>query len=317
MNVKTVNRIKNFCIGIGIGIANVIPGVSGGTIALLTGILIKLLNIVKRLNLTAVKLLFKGRFRAFLKYIHFEFLAPIISGLLIAVFAFAELFKYLLKEHKVLTWALFFGLILASVIFVFKRVKVKTITNYLLFIIVAGITAMFTLSSPSPQNNDPSFTFICSCGVISICGMILPGLSGSYILILLGSYEVMLKSLSALEIDFLAPFVLGILVGFFSFSYVVSWVFKKYHDQTIAVLSGFILGSLVFLWPWKTEVKVNGNLTGFDFFVPEWSGHTIAALFLMVVGFVLIYIVELYAEKAGTAPQVNEQTELEEWREDS
>lgn len=304
MEKQTKKYIIEFFIGAAIGIANLIPGVSGGTIALITGVLMKMLDSVKKLNIHAAKLLFRGKFKEFSDYINLKFLGPIFLGLGFSIFTTASLFSYLLEFYPIQTWSLFFGLIVASVIFVFKRIQQVNIYNILLFIIASGLTPVLILTNPASPNE--SFLYVFVCGIVGISGMILPGISGSFILMLLGIYKPMLTAIKTFQLDILIPIGLGTVVGFFGFSYVVSYVFKKFHDETIAVLSGFILGSLVFLWPWKTENMVDGINTGYSFFMPSFNTETISAIALMIVGFVIIYAMEVYAEKKDTAPQIRE-----------
>ncbi|MEC7863618.1 MAG: DUF368 domain-containing protein, partial [Bacteroidota bacterium] len=280
--------------GMGMGVANVIPGVSGGTIALITEIYEELINSLKSFDTKALKLLFSFKIKELIQHTNFYFLAAVFSGSIMSVFTIASLFKYLFANYPVLIWAFFFGLILASVIFVGKRVENWDVQSTMALIIGTTIAVSLSLMTPATENSNLFFVFI--CGIIGISGMILPGLSGSYILILLGNYKLlMVTAVTDFKITLLSIFFLGSVFGLMSFSHLLSWVLKKYKDATLALLTGFILGSLNIIWPWKEvakSVKINGKVEYNYFFPNEMSNNTLFAIILIVAGFLLVYFLE-------------------------
>ncbi len=236
--------------GIGMGAANVIPGVSGGTIALITGIFEKLINSIKSFNLTAIRLLFTGKFKDFASHVNLGFLAAVLSGVVVSIISLAKLFGFLFTNFPIYIWAYFFGLILASVYFVGKTIHKWSAYTIIMFVLGTAVAIGLTILKPASENS--SFLYLIVCGVIAACSMILPGLSGSFVLILLGNYElVMINAVNERDFLILLPVVIGAGIGLLAFSNFLSWIFKKFKDQTIALLTGFILGSLSILWPWK------------------------------------------------------------------
>lgn len=244
--------INLFFKGIGMGAANVIPGVSGGTIALITGIFEKLILSIKSFNITGIKLLFTGRFNDFSKHVNLDFLIAVFLGVGTSIISIAHLFGYLFENYPIYIWSFFFGLILASVFFVGKTIDKWSIAVIIFFVIGTSIALGISILKPATENS--SFLYLILCGIIAACSMILPGLSGSFVLILLGNYElVMIDAVNNINLSILLPVVLGAAIGLLAFSYFLSWIFSKYKNQTIALLTGFILGSLGILWPWKNS----------------------------------------------------------------
>ncbi len=239
--------------GIGMGAANVIPGVSGGTIALITGIFERLINSIKSFNLKAIRFLLKFEWKAFSNYTDLKFLIIILAGIVIAIASLAKLFDHLFTNYPVYIWAYFFGLVLASVYFVGKTVKHWSIRVITTFIIGTTIAVFISILNPTTENN--SFFYLFLCGVAAICSMILPGLSGSFILLLMGNYKlVAIDAINNLDFTILTPVILGAVVGIIVFSHLISWVFKRFRNETISLLTGFILGSVSVLWPWKEKI---------------------------------------------------------------
>jgi putative membrane protein len=298
--------------GFAMGAANVIPGVSGGTIALITGVFERLINAIKSFDINAIKLLFKWKIKELIEYVDLYFLIAVFSGMIVSVVSLAKLLEFLFTNYPVLVWAFFFGLILASVYYVGKTIKKWSISVILTFIFGTSIAVVISMLNPATQND--SFFYLIICGIIAICSMILPGLSGSFILILLGNYElVMIQSVSTFDLAILFPVIIGVIVGLIAFSHILSWIYKKYKDQTISILTGFILGSLSILWPWKNEVyrlDSIGNfilkdgeriIQGYTKYIPETINiEVILAISLMITGFITIYLIE---KLAGTQEQ--------------
>jgi putative membrane protein len=314
--------------GVAMGAANVIPGVSGGTIALITNIYEELIDSLKSFNLNAFQLLVKGQFQALHSQLNLNFLVPIILGIVVSILSLAKLFDYLLIEFPAHTWAYFFGLVLASVYYV--GLKVKEWNWKIILILILGTIIALTISfvSPSPTE-DSSYFYIFICGLIGICGMILPGLSGSYILMLMGNYHLlMVKSINSISefvqalasgnlatfltspnfelLIYFIIFLIGSVVGLISFSNIISWVFNKYHDATLALLTGFVFGSLSIIWPWKKEIFSNevidrhGEplLLGYERYLPSvWGLNEIFVLVFMLIGVLSIIVVEYLAKQ--------------------
>lgn len=295
--------------GMGMGAANVIPGVSGGTIALITGIFERLINAIKSFDLEAVRLLLKFDFRAFAGYVDLRFLLSILAGIALAIISLARLFDFLFNHYPVYIWAYFFGLVLASVYYVGKRIGNWRISVSASF--VAGALIALSLSLLHPAGEDDSFLYLLLCGIVAIISMILPGLSGSFILILMGNYQlVVIHAINEMNLAVLLPVALGAGIGIIAFSHFLSWLFKHYADQTLAILTGFILGSLSVLWPWQKPVYLMQNgeyvlkhgkkiVAYSERIMPGHmdTGVVIAVLFALS-GIISIYLIEKYADIA-------------------
>lgn len=283
--------------GMGMGIANVIPGVSGGTVALITGIYQELLKSLKSFDKQAFSLLLTLNFKEFGIYTNLSFLAYVFGGSLISLFSIASLFKFLFKNYPLEIWSLFFGLILASIIFIGQRIKTWNFQSYLAIIIGTLVALSLTFITPSAENNNLFYVFL--CGIIGISGMILPGLSGSYILILMGNYELlMVRSVSEFDIPLLLTFLFGSIFGLLVLSNFLHWLINKYYSVTLAGLTGFIIGSLSIIWPWKViseSIIINGKekVLSYDLFFPnQLDTHNIVSIIMMIIGFFIVYLIE-------------------------
>lgn len=292
-----------FLKGICVGIANIIPGVSGGTIALLTGIFEKLIDSIKSFDLVALKLVFKGDLKGFKDHTNLYFLMAVFSGAASGVFVLASIFKYLFVNYPVFIWAFFFGLILASIYFVGIKIKKWNISVLFLFLL-STVFAFYISTGLEPAQENNAVWYLILCGVVAICSMILPGLSGSFVLILMGNYElVMIDAVRNLDFGVLLPLLTGAGVGLVAFSHFLSWLFKNYKDQTISALTGFILGSVPILWPWKEAIiksfgGVKEKVIGYNWFFPDsFSFEVLFAFGLMLIGFGLIWLLEKLSEK--------------------
>lgn len=289
--------------GIAMGAADVIPGVSGGTIAFITGIYEELINSIKSIGPGTLPLLLKGRFREFWKAINGNFLLSLVTGIFISILSLARLLKYLLENYPVLIWSFFFGLIVASAIYVARTVRKWPPPVIISGIAGIGIAWVITVLTPAEANTTWWFIFL--SGSIAICAMILPGISGSFILVLLGMYRFILDAVSNLNIPVIILFLAGAAIGIILFSNFLSWLLKKYHNMTIALLAGFMIGSLNKVWPWKQvvetftdrhgEVKplVEANvLPGSYESITGEPSMLVGALLLAAAGFVLIFLIE-------------------------
>lgn len=252
------NIVKNAVValkGFAMGAANVIPGVSGGTIALLTGIFNELIEALNALlSVSSWKLLFQGKVKDFWKYIHETFLLWLGGGVIVSVFSLAKLMEYVLAYHPIQTWAFFFGLIVVSGVYMLCDIKKWKVTDGLWLVFGAILGAVICLLSPT-QTTDASW-FILICGAIAICTMILPGISGSFILVLLGKYEYVMSAISELNWPVLIMFGIGCVFGLAAFSKFLHWLIAHYERPTLITLIGFTLGSLVKVWPWSDKVSV-------------------------------------------------------------
>ncbi len=301
-----------FLKGMAMGAANVIPGVSGGTIALITGIYERLINAIKSFDLQALKFLLQFKWRAFARHTDLAFVLPVGLGLIAAVLSLAKLFSYLFVHYPVFIWAYFFGLVLASVYYVGKTVDRWYWPTYISFVIGAIIAIVITILHPAVENSNPWYLFL--NGIIAIISMILPGLSGSFVLILLGNYQlVAIEAINNFNLKIIIPFALGAGIGLLAFSHILSWLFKRYRNQTIALLTGFILGSLSILWPWKKPVLMmhNGQIVEkhgkpvvmyYDKTMPQhFDWNFFIALLLMLLGILSIYWIEKVSDNEKSA----------------
>ncbi|MEA1886907.1 MAG: DUF368 domain-containing protein [Bacteroidota bacterium] len=241
-----------FIKGMGMGAADVVPGVSGGTIAFITGIYEELIRSIKSVDLDALKLLLRFKFGSFWKKINGNFLLAVFGGVLVSVFSLARLLKWLMANHPILIWAFFFGLILASAIVVTRKIKSWNVAR--VSGLIAGAVLMFFITRFAPAQTTDAYWYVFIAGAIAICAMVLPGISGAFILLLLGKYQFILGAVSDFNVVVLVVFGLGIITGLLSFANLLAWLFRNYHDLTISVLAGFIIGSLNKIWPWKQTV---------------------------------------------------------------
>ena len=285
--------------GIAMGAADVVPGVSGGTVAFIVGIYEELINSIKSINPTNLKLLFSLRIAEFWKAINANFLLALVSGIAISIFSLAKLITYLLENEPVLVWAFFFGLVLSSTYFVAKTITQWDWKTYLFFVIGTVGAYFITVATPTETPNNLFFIFL--CGAIAICAMILPGISGSFILVLLGNYFYIMSAVKSLDIVVMLVFICGAFIGITSFSNVLSFLLRRFHNTTIATLAGFMLGSLNKVWPWKetveTYVDSHGHIKPLveENILPNtllWEG-----IGLMLFGFILVYVLEKISQK--------------------
>jgi putative membrane protein len=293
--------------GIAMGAANVIPGVSGGTIALITGIFERLIGAIKSFDGKAIKYLAKLDFKSFASHTDIVFLISIFAGVGIAIITLARLFDFLFSNYPAYIWSFFFGLVLASVYFVGKTVNSWNTSAVISFLAGAAIAAAVTFMTPATQNEN--FFYLMLCGVVAVCSMILPGLSGSFVLILMGNYQlVAIDAINNRDLTILFPVLIGAVVGLIAFSHFLSWLLKKFKDQTIALLTGFIFGSLSILWPWKEAIYLkdeNGELLLKDGlpkvarYIPEWPAElnqeVWISIVLMIAGVITIWAIEYAA----------------------
>lgn len=287
--------------GMAMGAADVVPGVSGGTIAFIVGIYDELINSIKSINGESLKLFFTGKWIAFCKQINAAFLFSIILGIGISIFSLAKVITWLLTDHPVLVWAFFFGLVLASTWFVSKDIKEWNLKTILAFIVGAAVAYYITVATPAETPTNLLFIFL--CGAIAICAMILPGISGSFILVLLGKYFFIMEAVKTFNIKIILVFAAGALIGITTFSRLLSFALKHFRNITLSVLTGFMLGSLNKVWPWKETVQTYVDSHGVVKPLVETNilpnVYVWEAAVLMVVGFLLVYLLEKLSAKSA------------------
>jgi len=239
--------------GMAMGAVDLIPGVSGGTIAFITGIYEELLNSLRSMSPKNFKLFFSGKFKDFWKGVNGSFLLVLVLGIGTSIFSLA---KYVvtpaLDKHPIVLWSFFFGLVLISTFSILKTIRNFSMPMFICFGVGALIAYLVTVMSPARTPDALWFIFI--CGMVAVCALLLPGTSGAFMLLIMGKYQYILSALSELKVTILAVFIGGAVVGMLSFSHFLSWLLRKYHDVTIALLSGFLFGSLNKIWPWKEQI---------------------------------------------------------------
>ena len=246
--------------GMAMGAADVVPGVSGGTIAFITGIYERLLNSLRSFSPTLLLLLKNEGIGACWKKVDGTFLVCVFGGILISILSFAHLISYLLAEFPVLIWSFFFGLILVSGLQMVRQVSQYSITGGILFVLAA--VAAYRIGTLTPASLDPTPLMLFFAGSIAICAMILPGISGSFLLLLMGLYATVLQAVKTLDFVVLTIFASGCVVGLLSFSHVLSWLLRKHRDRALSLLTGLMMGALGKVWPWKQTLETRVNSSG-------------------------------------------------------
>lgn len=295
-------KLKDYLIislkGMAMGAADVVPGVSGGTIAFISGIYDELIDTINAFNFKALKILKKNGFIAAFNYVNGSFLLSLLLGIAISVISLARLFKWLLEVHPILIWSFFFGLVLASIYFVGKQIKKWHLMTFVYLLLGSAIAYYITIMPAMESHNQDWFLIL--AGALAICAMILPGISGAFILLLLGVYKPALEAIHNFDIKKIALLGFGAIVGLLSFARILKWLFKNYKDQTIALLTGFIIGSLNKIWPWKETISWYTNSKGIKLPLTQKSispfqvenNHLFLAVLLAVIGFSFILLLE-------------------------
>ena len=317
--------------GLGMGAANKVPGVSGGVVAFVAGFYEEFIYSLRKVNRTAFKLLINGRFKSFYHYINGRFLSLLFFGMVVSYFSISKILDYLIIHYELYVWSVFFGMIIGSIYYInkdFRDWNYKTYTALAIGILV-GISISFL--NPAKQNDNLWFVFF--CGIISVSGMTLPGFSGSFILILIGNYVLLLvDSVNALSDTFydivagnfdfiydsarirllkvLIVFTLGSIVGLVTFSHILTYILKHYKSITTAAIIGFIIGSLGVVWPWKKTIyKLSENgefrydstgnkiVSNYERFIPDWNSETYTAIAYIALGILIVLALEWYGQK--------------------
>ncbi len=313
------------------GAANKVPGVSGGVVAFVAGFYEEFIYSLQKINVKALKFLINGRFKSFFQYINGRFLSLLFLGMIVSYFSISKLLDFLIVNYELFVWSVFFGMIIGSIYYLNKDFKEWNTPT--LFSLILGISIGVGISFLDPAKENDNLWFVFFCGIISVSGMTLPGLSGSFILILLGNYVLLLvDSVNALYdsmidilsgnfnavveplrlkmIKVLAIFTLGSVTGLVSFSHILNFVLKRYKAITISMLMGFIVGSLGVVWPWKKtiyklsesgDLLFDGNskkiVENYERFLPELNLETFVATFFIIVGICLVLFLEWYGHK--------------------
>lgn len=299
-NMTIKQYISTFFKGMAMGIVNVIP-VSSGTVSLIIGVFERFINSIKSLNLKAFKLLFKGEFSQFAKMTDFKFLMTLLLGIMAGMILTAISLKAIFKKYEVIAYAFFIGLIIASVVYVLGMIGKKTPKMYVLMFLAIVFSFYLSIkSNPYPNDN---FLYLMLCGVVGSIGMIVPGISGSHLMMVMGNYELIVTqaipqiakwSTWGQGMMILLPFVIGAIVSIVSVSYLLSWLMKEYRNETLSVLSGFMIGSLPVVYPWK---EVLPGMYDYTFHLPTMNGEFIAAVIMAVVGASLVLILSHLSKK--------------------
>ncbi len=254
---SVIGYLLLFLRGMGMGGADVIPGVSGGTIAFITGIYEELIKSIKSINAKLFQTLFKQGVISAWKQINGNFLIAVAGGILVSIFSLARAISWLLSNHPMLVWAFFFGLIIGSAIYIGRKIEKWSVLSGSL--LLAGSILAYYITIATPATTPDQIWFIFLSGAIAFCALVLPGISGAFILVLLGKYEFMLHAVRDFKADVIAVFALGGVFGVILFSNVIAWLFKHHTNATLALLSGFMIGSLNKLWPWKEVLEWHIN----------------------------------------------------------
>ncbi|EPG0369848.1 DUF368 domain-containing protein [Photobacterium damselae] len=302
-----MNKLITFLKGMAMGAADVVPGVSGGTIAFITGIYDTLLESIRRINPKLISVLKEKGLKGAFEHVNGAFLIALFAGILTSIFTLARFITWMLHTHPIPLWSFFFGLIIVSVIHMFKQVDRWALTRFIA--VILGAAFAYGITVVNPVSMDPTPVNIVIAGAIAICAMILPGISGSFILLLLGMYAPILGAAKSMDIVTLGLFAMGCVVGLLTFSHVLSWILRNYRDIALTFLTGLMIGTLGKIWPWKETLTwrinshgeqvplVEQNLSPFNFEhvtgQPALLGYAVVA---MILGIAIVWGLEKFAQ---------------------
>ena len=305
-----MSKVSIFIKGMAMGAADVVPGVSGGTIAFITGIYDTLLGSISRITPSLIGMIKKDGLKAAFDYINGTFLIVLLAGILTSIFTLARVITWMLHTHPIPLWSFFFGLIIISVNHMFKQVEFWKVSRFVA--VIAGIGFAYSITVLQPLNLEPTSINILLAGSIAICAMILPGISGSFILLMLGMYAPILAAAKSIDIVTLGTFAAGCAIGILTFSHVLTWVLKHYRDITLTFLTGLMIGTLGKVWPWKETLTWRTNSSGLEvpllernlspFSFEQVTGQPALlayAIVAMLAAIILILVLEKTAEKAS------------------
>jgi putative membrane protein len=287
--------------GLAMGAADVVPGVSGGTIAFISGIYEELIGTLNNINFSLLKHLKTQGLKSTWKKANGSFLVALLTGVFVSIVSLAKGVEWVLEHHPILLWSFFFGLILASIIYVGKQIK-TTAKDFKIFIAMAiGAAVAYLITTLNPSETTDTHLFLFFAGALAICAMILPGISGAFILVIIGAYAPVLQAINSRNLKTILIFGAGAVVGLLSFSKLLKWLFEKYHRLTLAVITGFMIGSLNKIWPWKIVLTFRTNSKGVQVPLNEASispfnfdgdPQLLQAIGMMVIGVLIILILE-------------------------
>ncbi|MBE3669044.1 DUF368 domain-containing protein [Vibrio navarrensis] len=302
-----MNYLSTFLKGLAMGAADVVPGVSGGTIAFITGIYDTLLESIRRINPSIFRLWKAQGFKAAFKHINGFFLIALFGGVLTSIATLAKLITWMLANHPIPIWSFFFGLILVSVYHILRQVERKDVPRFALLLL--GIIFAYSITVLKPLHLEPTSLNVLLAGAIAICAMILPGISGSFILLLIGMYAPVLGAVKNVQLDILGLFLAGCVAGLLTFSHVLSWLLHRFRDFTLMFLTGLMIGTLPKIWPWKETISwrlnskgeqvplVQHNLSPFEFeSLTSQPSQLGLAIVMALLAFALVLGLEKFAE---------------------
>ncbi|WP_028865901.1 DUF368 domain-containing protein [Psychromonas aquimarina] len=305
-----MSKVFTFLKGMAMGAADVVPGVSGGTVAFVTGIYDTLLESIRRINPGLITVIKQQGVKGAFNHINGTFLILLLSGILTSIFTLAQVITWMLVTHPIPLWSFFFGLIIVSVMHMFKQIEQWQVTRFIS--VAAGIFFAYGITVLHPLNMEPTHLNMMLAGSIAICAMILPGISGSFILLLLGMYGPILAAAKSFDIVTLALFASGCLIGLLSFSHLLSWLLRNYRDITLTFLTGLMIGTLNKIWPWKEVLTWRTNSSGEQvplleqnlspFAFEQATGNhplIIYALAAGILGFTTVWALEKFAAKTA------------------
>lgn len=328
MNIKIAIKEKLIIVlkGVAVGVANKVPGVSGGLVAFVLGFYEEFIDSLQKFNVKGVNLIKQGEFKIFYKHINGQFLGLLLFGMIVSYFSVSRILDYLLNHYEIYVWSLFFGLIIGSLLFIYRRVESLKLETFFWTLLGFIFGLSLSLITPAGQNENLFFVFI--CGIVSVVGMTLPGFSGSFILMLMGNYVLLLvDSVNALYITLsnlflgkfeiltdpylcnmlkiLLVFSFGSLVGLILFSNILKFVLKKYKNKTLSTIMGFIAGSLGVVWPWKNKIyksNLNGEfiidsfnnkqIIDYNLYIPNLSNETYLGIVCILLGIIIVFIID-------------------------
>ena len=277
---NTVDYIKLFFKGVFMGIADAIPGISGGTIALLLGIYEELISTISGLNFSLITKLKNNGFKSFWESLNGNFLITLVLGIGISLILFVKISANLLTSRPLYVWSFFLGLILATVYVIYKLIESWNLVNIISTLLMIAFSIILTSDSLN-ISDDTNLFYILICGIIASSAMILPGISGSLILVILGVYKILVEALDNLDVKIISSFIVGALIGVISFSKILKWLFNNYKSLAYSIMLGLVIGSIEKIWPWNKSFSA--ELSNLDLFL---------SISLVILGFIIVFILE-------------------------
>jgi putative membrane protein len=308
---KAKSKFQSYLIigikGMAMGAADVVPGVSGGTIAFITGIYEQLISSISQIDVPLIKKIFGGQLKEVWRQVNGNFLMSLLIGIGISVLTLAQLAHYLLKEHPIFLWSFFFGLVVASILYIGKQIEKWRLVHVISAVIAIAVAYFITRLMPASGTDNLFYLFL--CGSIAISAMILPGISGAFILVLMGAYSTVTKAISDFDLKTVAVFGLGAVIGLLSFSKLLKWLFDRHKNLVLAILTGFITGSLNKVWPWKKILEtrmINGKekiINEISIMPWNYEGEAllIYAILFAIAGFILIFGLEYFSKRNSSS----------------